>query len=173
MSDYVAVTDPANLAEAQGRLRAIAARQAAKARQSAERCLERDRARLTALANQAADQLARAKALADYEREQVEAREAAKQNREDATRDPRRIIARVAGAFNVTARDIDGPSRKAPVVRARFAAIYAIRQANPHYSLNRIGLCVGGRDHSSVRSALRKMDRLGVPQPQNHAEATR
>ncbi len=165
MSDYVAVTDPTNLAEAQARIRALTARQAAVAQQNAKRCQERDRARLTALAREAAEQCERAKAIADYEREQAQAREAAGQNQDEASRDPRRIMARISAAFGVSIGDIDGPSRTHRVLRARFAAIHAIRQANPHFSLNRIGLCVGGRDHSSVLSALRKMERVGVPQP--------
>lgn len=77
----------------------------------------------------------------------------------------RQIIVGVAEAFGFTPADLTGPARRAEVVRARWAAIYAVRQAKPHFSLSQIGSAFGDRDHSTIFHALQKMQRLGVPRP--------
>lgn len=77
----------------------------------------------------------------------------------------RQIIASVATAFGLTPADLVGKGRRAEVVQARYAAIHAVRQAKPHFSLSQIGSAFGGRDHSTVFHALRKVEREGVPQP--------
>ncbi|MFB0491249.1 chromosomal replication initiation ATPase DnaA [Methylobacterium sp. OAE515] len=83
---------------------------------------------------------------------------------EQLAREPRRIIAQVAVAFGLTHADVVGPSRTAPVLRARLAAIAAVREAHPDWSLPRLGRAFGGRDHTTMLHALRKIKRVGVPQ---------
>lgn len=77
----------------------------------------------------------------------------------------RQIIASVAADFGFTPADLIGQGRRAEVVDARYAAIYAVRQAKPRFSLSRIGSVFGGRDHSTIFHALQRMQRQGVPQP--------
>lgn len=83
----------------------------------------------------------------------------------------RQIIASVASEFGFTPADLIGQGRRAEVVNARYAAIYAVRQAKPLFSLSRIGSVFGGRDHSTIFHALQKMQRLGVPQPDGTTRA--
>lgn len=83
----------------------------------------------------------------------------------------RQIIVGVAEAFGFTPADLIGPARRAEIVRARYAAIYAVRQAKPHFSLSQIGSAFGGRDHSTIFHALQKMQQQGVPQPDGSARA--
>lgn len=84
---------------------------------------------------------------------------------EQMAREPKRIISRVAEAFGLTYADVVGPSRTTPVLRARLAAIAAVREAHPGWSLPRLGRAFGGRDHTTMLHALRKIERVGVPQP--------
>lgn len=60
----------------------------------------------------------------------------------------------------VTYADVVGPSRKRPVIAARFDAIAAIwincKVGGERPSLPVLGRAVGGRDHTSILSALRK-----------------
>ena len=76
----------------------------------------------------------------------------------------RQIIATVADAFGYSAADLVGPDTRREIVRARYAAIHAVRQAKKHFSLPQLGSAFG-RDHTTILYALRKMDRSGVPQP--------
>jgi len=80
-------------------------------------------------------------------------------------RDPRHIIRTVAGTFGTTSDAIVGPCQVAPLVRARWAAIAAVRAARPDLSTKRLGRIFGGRDHTTIRHALLKMEAQGVPQP--------
>lgn len=91
-------------------------------------------------------------------------------NLEQLAREPKRIIARVAASFGFTYADILGPRQLAPLVRARWAAIAAVREARPDFSTPRLGR-VFNRDHTSILHAFRKMERLGVPQPPAGGEA--
>lgn len=84
---------------------------------------------------------------------------------EQLAREPKRIIARVAEAFGVTHADIIGPRQFAALVRARWAAIAAVREARPDLSMIQLGRAFGGRDHTTILHAIRKMERSGVPQP--------
>ena len=79
-------------------------------------------------------------------------------------REPKRIIARVAEAFGLTYADIVGDRKTAPVIRARWAAIAAVREAWPNLPLKRLGV-IFHRDHTSILHALRKIKANGVPQP--------
>lgn len=103
-----------------------------------------------------------AAALADRER----VRELAAQvlTPEHLARDPRHIITQVAEAFGYTHADIVGPGRSAALVRARWAAIAAVRAARPDLSLNRLGRTFG-HDHTTIRHALRAVAAQGIPQP--------
>lgn len=82
-----------------------------------------------------------------------------------ATRQPERIIDTVATAFGVTRAEIVGPSKTAPLIRARWAAIAAVRAARPDLPLIGLGRLFGDRDHTTVRNALLRMAADGVPQP--------
>ena len=79
--------------------------------------------------------------------------------------DPRRIMAKIATEFGVSLGDITGPSMRPHVIKARFAAIHAVSQAHPHLRPSQLGSHFGGRDRSSIISALRRIERDGVPQP--------
>ncbi|MFC7663784.1 helix-turn-helix domain-containing protein [Methylorubrum suomiense] len=84
-------------------------------------------------------------------------------------RDPRRIMTDIGRQFGVTLRDITGHSRAAPIMRARLAAIHAVRLAHPDMSVKRLGRNFGARDHTSILCALRRIERDGVPQPPANA----
>ncbi|MCJ2051675.1 helix-turn-helix domain-containing protein [Methylobacterium sp. J-070] len=84
---------------------------------------------------------------------------------EQMAREPKRIITRVAEAFGFTYADIVGPRQLAPLVLARWAAIAAVRDAHPDWPLQRLGRAFGGRDHTTIRHAILKMQRIGIPQP--------
>jgi chromosomal replication initiation ATPase DnaA len=89
---------------------------------------------------------------------------------EQMAREPKRIITRIAEAFGFSYDDIIGDGRTARVVRARYAAIAAVREAWPNKSLPQLGRCFGDRDHTTMLHALRKMEREGVPQPPSGCE---
>lgn len=84
---------------------------------------------------------------------------------EQLAREPKRIIARTAEAFGLTYDDIVGERRTKDVVRARHAAIAAVREEWPAKTLPQLGRMFGGRDHTTILHALRRMQRDGVPQP--------
>jgi hypothetical protein len=77
----------------------------------------------------------------------------------------KQIISNVAASFGFGYGDVVGDRRTRDVMKARFAAYHAIATARPNYSLAQIGRCFGGRDHTTILVALRKMKRDGVPQP--------
>ena len=68
----------------------------------------------------------------------------------------RRIINEVAAKHRVSAADITGPSRKLKFIAARFEAIGRVYVECRTMSLPRIGKLFGGRDHSTIVSALRR-----------------
>lgn len=76
----------------------------------------------------------------------------------------REIIQATAQAFGVTAADILGERRPVEIIAARFAAYHAVATAHPGWSFVRIGR-VFGRDHTTILTAIRKMERTGVPRP--------
>lgn len=89
---------------------------------------------------------------------------------EQLAREPKRIIARTAQAFGLTYADIVGERKTAPVIRARWAAIAAVREAWPELPLTRLG-ALFRRDHTSILHAVRKIRANGVPQPPSGGEA--
>ncbi len=67
-----------------------------------------------------------------------------------------RIIDAVAREFDVSAEAITSPSVKQPIVTARFFAV-ALFIETTNMSLPAIGRRLGGRDHSSILSAKRRV----------------
>lgn len=80
-------------------------------------------------------------------------------------RQPQRIIKNIidiaAGSEGLTPADILGPLREKPFVRARQRAMYLARQATDR-SLPELGRRFGGRDHTTILHALRKISVLVV-----------
>lgn len=74
--------------------------------------------------------------------------------RDALARLPRSIIRRVAAQHGVTFDDIVGEDRSVQFVTARHAAIRAVKEAHPTFSIKRLGRIFGGRDPSSIRNAL-------------------
>jgi hypothetical protein len=70
------------------------------------------------------------------------------------------IISEVSEASGYSIEDLKGPSRCAPLVAARQFAIWRVRKECPHLSLPQIGRFFGGRDHTTVLHAIRKIERL-------------
>ena len=69
---------------------------------------------------------------------------------------PPRVIEIVAGYYNLSAADLTGRSRTAPVAAARHIAMYLLREENG-LSLPAIGDQLGGRDHTTVRHGVEKV----------------
>ena len=72
---------------------------------------------------------------------------------------PGRILAATAAAFAVTITELEGPSRRQPLARARQVAMYLCRQLTD-LSLPRIGTLFGGRDHTTVIHGVNTVHRL-------------
>jgi chromosomal replication initiation ATPase DnaA len=68
---------------------------------------------------------------------------------------PRSIIRRVAAQYGVTYAEVVGRDKFDHIVCARRAAILAVREAHPGYSLLKLGRIFGGRDHTTIIHALR------------------
>lgn len=64
------------------------------------------------------------------------------------------IVALTAKAFRVDLAEMTGPSKFAPMVVARYAAMLMVREFSPSASLNRIGNVLGGRDHTTILHGL-------------------
>ncbi|WP_296200939.1 helix-turn-helix domain-containing protein [uncultured Hyphomicrobium sp.] len=69
------------------------------------------------------------------------------------------IIDIAAGSEGLTSADILGPVREKPFIRARQRAMYLARQATDR-SLPELGRRFGGRDHTTILHALRKISGL-------------
>ena len=65
------------------------------------------------------------------------------------------IITATAEAFEVNRADITGPSRQTVFTHPRFAVFALAREAG--YTMPAIGARIGGRDHSTVLSGLRRI----------------
>ena len=72
--------------------------------------------------------------------------------------DPHQVIAAVAAHHHLTAAALAGPARDRVTSRARHVAIYLLREHGA-LSLTEIGRLLGGRDHSSIGHAYRKMQK--------------
>ena len=64
------------------------------------------------------------------------------------------ILTHAAEVFRCTVDELDGRSRKRPLVEARQATMWAIRQRYPSLSLEAIGTAVGRRHYTTVMHAL-------------------
>jgi Bacterial dnaA protein helix-turn-helix len=64
------------------------------------------------------------------------------------------ILTQTAEVFQRTPAELLGRSRKHPIVLARQAAMWAIRQRYPSLSLEVIGTALGGRHYSTVMHGL-------------------
>lgn len=69
------------------------------------------------------------------------------------------IIRIVAHLWDVGVRDIISERRTKDVIIPRHVAMYFCKKLTPH-SLPRIGKSFGGRDHTTVLSAVRKIQRI-------------
>ncbi|MDR1237885.1 MAG: chromosomal replication initiator protein DnaA [Propionibacteriaceae bacterium] len=69
------------------------------------------------------------------------------------------IIGKVADYYNVSVDDLCGPSRASNVVTARQIAMYLCRELTD-LSLPKIGELFGGKDHTTVLHAVRKISSL-------------
>jgi chromosomal replication initiator protein len=66
------------------------------------------------------------------------------------------VVEIVAEYFELTALDLTGRGRTAPVAAARHVAMYLLREENG-LSLPAIGDHLGGRDHTTVRHGVEKV----------------
>jgi chromosomal replication initiator protein len=72
---------------------------------------------------------------------------------------PGRILSATAAAFDVTIAELESPSRRQPLARARQVAMYLCRQLTD-LSLPKIGLLFGSRDHTTVLHGVNTVHRL-------------
>jgi chromosomal replication initiator protein len=70
----------------------------------------------------------------------------------------------VAGYFDIKLNDIKGPKRHRAVAHPRMIAMYLARKLT-NMSFPEIGSRFGGKDHSTVISAVRKIEKLCVEDP--------
>ncbi|MFD0864492.1 chromosomal replication initiator protein DnaA [Tessaracoccus lubricantis] len=76
--------------------------------------------------------------------------------------DAQTIMAATAGYYGITHDDLTGASRVATIASARQVAMYLCREMT-ELSLPKIGSKFGGRDHSTVLHAVRKIsEKIGV-----------
>ena len=75
------------------------------------------------------------------------------------------ILALAAMSYGFSLADLQGPSRRQPLVRARQVAMYLCRQLT-ELSLPKIGKLFGGRDHTTVMHAVAKITRLQNSDPE-------
>jgi chromosomal replication initiator protein len=75
------------------------------------------------------------------------------------------IGSHVAGHFDLTLEDLQSARRSAAINRARQIAVFLCRELTDH-SLHSIGQFFGGRDHSTVIHALRKVSDAIEREPQ-------
>jgi len=71
---------------------------------------------------------------------------------------PDGVVRIVALHFNLTPEELTGRGRSQPVAHARHVAMYLLRAEND-LSYPRIGRVLGGRDHSTIRHGVTKMEK--------------
>ena len=71
----------------------------------------------------------------------------------------RDVLAYVAKAADLPLADLVGETRKRPIARVRFIAIWVIRQRCPHMSYTAIGRLLN-RDHTTILNADRRAPEL-------------
>jgi len=72
------------------------------------------------------------------------------------------ILTQTAEVFQRTPAELVGRSRKHPIVAARQAAMWAIRQRYPSLSLEVIGTALGGRHYSTVMHGLAAVEQRAL-----------
>jgi chromosomal replication initiator protein len=72
--------------------------------------------------------------------------------------DPQTILDVVCRHFHLSPDEIAGPSRARDIAFARHIAVYLLRE-HAHCSLTEIGRLLGHRDHSTILSAYRRIQR--------------
>ena len=85
-------------------------------------------------------------------------------NTERTVTTPEQIIQAVARFHNIKPSDIKSPSRLKRLVRPRQVAVYLIRE-HTDLSFPDIGRAIGGRDHSTIQYAYRKIKTLKKKDP--------
>ncbi|WP_085424105.1 helix-turn-helix domain-containing protein [Xaviernesmea oryzae] len=71
------------------------------------------------------------------------------------------IVVEVLQGFpNISLADVKSSRRSYPVVIARQTAMYEVRQQRPDLSFPMIGRWFGGRDHTTVLHAVRKIEAM-------------
>ncbi len=78
---------------------------------------------------------------------------------------PRQVIERVAEYFHFTASEIVGIKQTRHLVQARFAAVLLVRDRFGLLSLAEIGRKFGGRDHTTIMHALRRIAQMQEADP--------
>jgi len=68
------------------------------------------------------------------------------------------VVRRVSDIFHIPEKTIVGKSRKMEIVEARQVAMYLCRSLIGD-SLSNIGVCFGGRDHTTVIHAMRSIEK--------------
>jgi chromosomal replication initiator protein len=71
---------------------------------------------------------------------------------------PQEIIDTVCSYFRISREQLAGPSRARDITYPRHVAVYLLRRFGP-YPLTDIGHLLGGRDHSTVISAFKRIER--------------
>ncbi len=79
--------------------------------------------------------------------------------------DPQHVIRIVASEFSVTIADMKGPRRHRSITVPRQLAMYLVREMTDE-SLPQIGALFGGRDHSTVINALKRVEALRDADPE-------
>ncbi|MDH3308123.1 MAG: chromosomal replication initiator protein DnaA [Acidimicrobiia bacterium] len=69
------------------------------------------------------------------------------------------ILGTTASSFGFSTEEVCGPSRRAPLVRARQIGMYLVRE-HTNLSLPKIGALFGNRDHTTVMYAIEKVKGL-------------
>lgn len=64
------------------------------------------------------------------------------------------VLSQTADVFGRTSAELVGRSRQRPIVEARQAAMWVLRQRYPSFSLETIGMALGGRHYTTVMHAL-------------------
>jgi chromosomal replication initiation ATPase DnaA len=75
------------------------------------------------------------------------------------------VISDVAFETGLTVRDMIGPDRVFRISRARHAVCWIMRQAHPDYSTKRIAELLGGRDHTTIVSSVKRGEVLREKDP--------
>lgn len=76
------------------------------------------------------------------------------------------IIAEVAHVTGVTYDEIKGSRRHRSTVRARFLAVWALRQLRQWWKLQDLALAIGVKDHVTIMHALKRVRELAVTEPE-------